>query len=327
MSRDSQATTFGKIVGGFWYLVVCAVFLAGGSFLGFAKRSPLLWKAIPAMLNPPKPTETFNSDVQTFLILGCDQDVYYQSAYVTRHAARSDMMMVVRMNFKDKEITGVSIPRDTWCQLPGFSEHKINAYHSIAKFGEANELSKKAVEYLIGVKIDRVLVLDYDALQRLVDVMGGVPVNVPREMDYDDNAGKLHIHLKPGHQVLSGYDAMCYVRYRKSNKRGQGETDFQRQDRQKDMLLGFKSAALQNWTRLPEIAEAGKAVFGNALSDEQILSLGLFAKQVGPTRIKLGVIPTVNEGNGLRLVSSKLPDVLKEYKLDDGADERVTLRQ
>jgi anionic cell wall polymer biosynthesis LytR-Cps2A-Psr (LCP) family protein len=157
--------------------------------------------------------------------------------------------------------------------------------------------------------------------------MGGVPVNVPREMDYDDNAGKLHIHLKPGHQVLSGYDAMCYVRYRKSNKKGQSETDFERQERQKDMLLGFKTAALSNWTRLPEIAEAGKAVFGNALSDEQLLSLGLFAKEVGPQRIKLGVIPVVDEGNGLRLVASKLPEVLREYKLADDSNDRVSLRQ
>lgn len=312
-------------MGGLWYLVVCAIFLGGGSFVGWASRSSFLMKSIGAMIHPDPPSETFQSDVQTFLILGCDQDVYYQSAYVTRHAARSDMMMVVRMNFKTKEITGVSIPRDTWCRLPGYSEHKINAYHSIAKYGQEKELSKQAVEYLIGVKIDRVLVLDYDALQRLVDVMGGVTVNVPRAMDYDDNAGKLHIHLKPGRQVLTGYDAMCYVRYRKSNKPGKAETDFERQERQKDLLLGFKSAALSNWSRLPEIAEAGKAVFGNALNDEQLLSLGLFAKEVGPQRIKLGVIPTENEGNGLRLVARKLPEVLKEFKLDSDS-ERVSLR-
>lgn len=312
-------------MGGLWYLIVCVIFLGGGTFLGYAVKYPFFWNAVTSVFNPPKPTETFSSDAQTFLILGCDQDVYYQSAYVTRHAARSDMMMVVRMNFKTKEITGVSIPRDTWCQLPGYDEHKINAYHSIAKYGQEKELSKQAVEYLIGVKIDKVLVLDYDALRRLVDVMGGVPVNVPRALDYDDNAGKLHIHLKPGRQVLTGYDAMCYVRYRKSNTPGKGETDFERQERQKDLLLGFKSAALSNWGRMGQIAEAGKAVFGNALNDEQLLSLGFFAKEVGPQRIKLGVIPTVNEGNGLRLVSSKLPDVLKEFKLADEKN-RLSLR-
>lgn len=326
MSRHSQPTIFGRIVGGLWYLVVCAIFMGGGTAYGILGRSKITSNPLKLII-PPDPVDTFKADSQTFLILGCDQDVGYLSQYVKRHAARSDMMMVARMNFATKEITGVSIPRDTWCQLPGFNEHKINAYHAIAKWGKEKELSKQAVEHLIGVKIDKVIVIDYDAFKNLVDLMGGVRVNVPRAMDYDDNAGKLHIHLKPGPQVLTGYDAMCYVRYRKSNKKGQSETDFERQERQKDLLVGLKMAALSNWQSLPEIAEAGKKVFGNALTDDQILALAGFAREVGQTRIKLGVIPTEIEGNGLRLVERKLPEVLREYKLVAGSGERVTLRE
>lgn len=318
----------GKVLGAIWYSVVCFVFLGVGSLYGWARRSSMITKVLTNQVKPAQ--ESFGSDAETFLILGCDQDVGYLSQYVTRHAARSDMMMVARMDFRTKEITGVSIPRDTFCRLPDDDQvHKINAYYNSEKNktdDDRRNLTKRAVEFLLGIHVDRVIVIDYDALQHLVEVIGGVPVNVPRPMDYDDNAGKLHIHLKPGHQVLDGYNAMCYVRYRHSNKRGQSETDFQRQQRQKDLLLGFKQAALDKWARLPEIAEAAKAVFGGALTEDQVLSLAFFSRGVPQQKIKLGVIPTKEDGNGLRLVAEKLPQVLQEYKLIDSGS-RVSFRQ
>jgi len=323
MIRQAEPTTWSRVLAVTWYILVCGVFLSVGSFAGLLTRSKFI--SFRDLLIPPKPQEAFHADVQTFLILGCDQDVYYHNEFVLKHAARSDMMLVARMDFAKGEITGVSIPRDTWCQLPGFPEHKINAYHSIAKFGKENELTKQAVEYLIGVPIDQVIVIDYDAMQKMVDLLGGVPVNVPRKMDYDDNAGKLHIHLNPGYQKLDGYNAMCYVRFRHSNDKKLTETDFQRQQREKDLLLGLKQAAMANLAHLPEIADAGRAVLGGELSDEQIKSLIFFAKGIGPQKIRLGVIPTKEDGKGLRLEADKLAKVLQEYNLGDNAT-RVTLR-
>lgn len=307
-----------------WYLVVCGVFLSGGAAFGWLSRSKLFHNPL-SVLKPPKPQDTFSSDVQTFLILGCDEDPYYHREFVLKHAARSDMIMVARMDFANNEITGVSIPRDTWCQLPGYDEHKINAYHEIAKEGQGNELAKEAVQHLIGVQIDRVIVVDFESMQKLVDMMGGVYVTVPRKMDYDDNAGQLHIHLKPGYQKLDGYEAMGYVRFRHSNNKKFNETDFQRQQREKDMLLGFKQAAMANWTHLPDIADAGKNAIGGTLSDDQILSLAFFARGLDQKKIRIGVIPTRDRGNGLDVVADKLPEVLAQYKLGDNAS-RVTLR-
>lgn len=322
----------GKILGAVWYLVVCGVFLAAGTFAGWAHRNPFFWKVVTQMPNPPKPSEVFGSNVQTLLILGCDEDMsrnaaIYENPYVTRHAARSDMMMVCRLDFAKKEISGVSIPRDTWCRLPGFREHKINAYHAIAKFGEADQLTKRAVEYLIGVPIDKVVTIDYAAFQRLVDMVGGVTVHVSKPMEYDDKAGGLHVHLAPGTHTLNGYDAMCYVRYRKPNKGSKikADTDFQRQDRQRDFLIGFKQSIFASKFRLPEISQASKDVLGNVLTDEQIISLAFFSREVPPGNIRIGTIPTTEEGNGLRLDSEKLPKVLAEFKLVDNGT-RVSLR-
>lgn len=315
MAKKKGVTPFGRFLGATWYVLVCGIFLAGGTAIGLAKRSPLFWKMVSSTITgPPKPTEVFKSSATTFLILGCDEDLYYQGQTVLKHKARSDMMLVARMDFKKGEITGVSIPRDTWCKLPGYDEHKINAYHAIAKWGQEDELAKQAVEHTIGVDIDKVITIDYTAFQKLVDLVGGVKVRVTKKMDYDDNAGNLHVHLTPGIHKLNGYDAMCYVRYRHSST-GEADTDFQRQDRQKDFLVGFKASVLNNIFSLPEIVDSSKAVLGGALNDDQIQALAFFSKGVKPNKIRLGVVPTTEEGKGLRVDRRKLPDVLAQFGL------------
>ncbi len=344
MSRNGAQTRpsgWKRFFGALWFLIVCATFLSAG-VIAEVTSSKLGGFAGYRILVPPDPAKAFRSDVQTFLILGCDEDYkpgsytqrYYggeenghrtaDSTLLIKSASRSDMMMVARMDFDKGEITGVSIPRDTWCQLPGYKMHKINAYHSIAKSGQENELAKQAVEYLIGVPIDKVIVVDFNKMQKMVDMMGGVWVTVPRKMDYDDNAGLLHIHLKPGYQKLTGYEAMGYVRFRHS-KNGKAESDFQRQEREKDMLLGLKQAAMRRWTDLGRIVDAGAATVGDSLDSDQILSLAGFVRRIGSQNIRIGVIPTREDGNGLRLDAGKLPAVLAEYKLGDNA-ARVTLR-
>src|SRR6185436_8225960 len=107
MKTRPGATIFKKILGGIWWLMICGLFLFGGCIFGKLYRSELLRKVI--LMQVKKPQESFSSDAQTFLILGCDEDVYYQSQYVLKHAARSDMMLVARMDFTKGEITGVSI--------------------------------------------------------------------------------------------------------------------------------------------------------------------------------------------------------------------------
>src|ERR1044072_7619833 len=312
----NRARRFRAIAGAVFYALVCAAVFATGCLYGWGGRSPIIKKLLNPFENHPSAQQAFKTRSQTILVLGCDQDVYFQSQFVMKHKARADMIMVARFDFEHNRITGVSIPRDTWCNLPEYpGDHRINSYYHNAPPGQEASETRRAVESLIGVKIDRVLVVDYDAFTRLVDLMGGIWVNVPKQLDYDDNAGKLHIHLKPGRQLLKGYDAMCYVRYRHSNE-GDADTDFQRQDRQKDFMIGFKQGVWENKFRLPESVEASKQVVGNSFTDDQIIALAMFAKRVSPKNIKLGMVPTVPEGKGLRLESERLGPILREFGLE-----------
>jgi LCP family protein required for cell wall assembly len=273
-------------------------------------------------LAPETPAKVFADESVTLLLLGCDVDLSTGGARVLKKAARTDMMLVAKLDFANRRITGVSIPRDTECRLPGYRRMKINAYHSIARPGQEESLTKEAVEHLLpGVHIDRVVTLDYEAFQGVVNQIGGVDVTVPFDMKYTDRAGGLFIDLKEGNRHLDGYKAMGFVRYRKGDRGYRDVTDFDRQENQKKLLIAFKDKALRNWTQLPQIMQDAKTVFGNALSEDEIASLAFFAKDLPKENIQMGQIP-VTERRGttnLRVDESELPTVLSRFGLLTGA--------
>lgn len=301
------------------YGALLIVALSAGMIYRLVHESKVASSLFSQVLHHSSPQEAFHDDSLALLILGCDEVLSPGGKKVLRKQARSDMMLVVRLDFTNKRITGVSIPRDTECRLAGDRTRKINAYHAIAPRGEEAALTQKAVEHLLpGVAIDRVVTLDFDAFQSMVNMIGGVPLDVDRKMDYDDNAGNLHIHLKPGPARLNGYDAMCYVRYR------HGDSDFKRQERQKEFLLALKSEVFRHPTMIGQIADDSMAVLGNALNADEVATLALFAKDVPPQNIRMGQIPVLDgRGSSLRIDSERLPGVLRDFNLT-GNDTRVT---
>jgi LCP family protein required for cell wall assembly len=304
-----------RVLGGLAYVLFLLLVLSVASFAGWVKQSPLVATIVKdAITGGANPKDSFGKDSVTLLVLGCDSDYTYGGGRITRKYSRSDMMLVAKLDFATKRITGVSIPRDTECRLPGYQLMKINAYHAIAPEREADNLTKQAVEHLLpGVMIDRVVTLDFEAFQKLVDLLGGVQVDVEKRMVYNDKAGHLHIDLQPGQQRLDGYNAMGFVRFRHN------DSDFKRQDRQKEFLMALKQEMLKsnNIKSLPQIVEQGKQVLNGALNDQELASLIFFAKDVKPENIKLGQIPVLEKRRSTNLVvdEDRLPEVLAEFGL------------
>ena len=81
------------------------------------------------------------------------------------------------------------------------------------------------VEDITGLPVDYYVTLNFKGFREIVDTLGGVEINVPFDMDYDDPYQNLHIHLKKGKQVLDGKKAEQFVRYRKGNHNGEGYED------------------------------------------------------------------------------------------------------
>lgn len=306
MAKDSKKPLWKTLLKGFAFVTLCTFALGAGSLLGFTGKSAVITEMMKQRLSNTPPQEVFHDDSINLLLLGCDEDRAYGGKKILREQARSDMMLVAKLDFKKKRITGVSIPRDTLCALPGYREQKINAYHAIG----GKDLAKRAVESLIDVDIDKVVVLDYKVFQEIVDMVGGVDVFIDKKLKYTDRRGGLFIDLKPGLQHLSGYDAMCFVRYR------HGDSDFARQARQKDFLLAMKESVKKNPMLIPDIANKATSMMSEDFSVPEIASIVGFAQKVGSDHIKMGQIPVYDVPNyNLKVDKRHLDDTLKEFHL------------
>jgi len=134
---------------------------------------------------------------------------------------RSDTMMLISVDPEKHKVGVLQIPRDTRAVLAGRGTlEKINgayAYGVGDKQFPANLRALKTVETLLEVPIHYTAVVDLDGFRKAIDSIGGVVVDIPQKMDYDDPEQGLSIHFEPGRQNLNGKQALEFVRWRKNN--------------------------------------------------------------------------------------------------------------
>lgn len=143
------------------------------------------------------------------LILGLDGD-----------GTRSDVILLANYKPGENAINILSIARDTKVIVNG-KLAKINALLGMG--GESLLISE--IKKMTGLTIDYYLTLDFAGFREIIDKLGGVEIDVPFDMHYDDPVQDLHIHLNKGRQVLDGAKAEQFVRYRKGNSWGEGYKD------------------------------------------------------------------------------------------------------
>lgn len=138
--------------------------------------------------------------VFTMLIVGTDA------------ASRStDTIMLATFDTEQKKMNVLSIPRDTIVNVRRATK-KINAAYAMSD-GDIFALYDE-VESVTGIRPDKYMLVTVDAFVDIIDAIGGVPVDVPINMHYEDPTQNLKIHINKGPQVLDGYDAMGFMRYR-----------------------------------------------------------------------------------------------------------------
>ena len=123
---------------------------------------------------------------------------------------RSDTLFVVMFDTNKKAASLLSIPRDTRVRIKNHGWDKIN--HAYAYGGR--ELTQKTTEELLGIKINNYVMVDFKGFVGLVDAIGGVDINVEKDMYYYDSWDGFKIDIKKGMQHLDGKTAIQYVRYR-----------------------------------------------------------------------------------------------------------------
>ena len=110
---------------------------------------------------------------------------------------RSDVMILARVDAGKKQVTLVSVPRDTPYTLDGGSVVKINEVYNIE--GAAGSI--KAVSKLTGVPISHYAEVHFSEFQEIVDKLGGITVDVPIEVSYKDALTGDKVTIKPGVQA------------------------------------------------------------------------------------------------------------------------------
>lgn len=156
------------------------------------------------------------------LVLVCGKDV---------SSGLCDTVILVSLS-PEGEINAVQIPRDTYIRADGRGM-KLNALFSAV--GEKNAVS--VLEDALGVRIDYRIVMSTSAFCAAVDAIGGVEIDVPRDMEYRDPYQDLTISLKAGRQTLDGSRAEQFVRFRSDYPDG----DLGRLDAQKIFMSAFLS--------------------------------------------------------------------------------------
>lgn len=183
--------------------------------------------------------------VYNFLLLGKDVD-----------SSNTDTLIVVSYDTENQKIGMVSIPRDTavtreWSKMP-----KINAAFHSKKAGP--EVLKEEIKTTFGIPIDYYVHVDLKGFVALVDELGGVDIEVPLDMNYDDPYQDLHIHLNAGMQHLNGQQTMQAVRYRHDNddspnyKANQWYSDVQRGEFQRQVLVELAKKVI-SWNSIPKV--------------------------------------------------------------------------
>ena len=190
-----------------------------------------------------------------------------------------DVLMLVSIDRTTNEVFVLQIPRDTYANYTEKSYRKINgAYAALGGMAGLADFLSSA----LGVPIDRTLHLSPSAFRAIVDAIGGVEIDLPRDLHYEDPAQGLSIHLRAGKQTLNGAEAEQFVRYRA----GYAQGDLDRLDAQKIFL----SALFQKLSSVGPIEAARLAmkmrgeVDGN-FEAADILSLSGELLKISPEKV------------------------------------------
>lgn len=261
-----------------WPLVVLSlaliVLLAGGVALGRE-----LWKiGLVGDLEEPGEDEVVQLDSFNVLLLGVDE-----REGETR--ARTDTVILMNVDSKNDRVALLSIPRDTRVNIPGRGTDKINA----ANVYGGPELTAKTVSELVGLPVKNYVVANFDGFEGIVDALGGVTIDVERNMYHLDDVFPEHtINLKKGEQVLDGHKALQYVRYR-SDALG----DISRTERQLTFLTALGKEALQpsTVTKLHKLVPSVYNSVDTNLSVNQMAKLALAARNLETLDIVTQTLP------------------------------------
>lgn len=273
-----------------------ALFSKGGSITSNNLRLPELTRPVNVLVMGMSvlTADVPNAPIET-------RNLRYQ-AQVNSFDGLSDVMLLLRFDPETEKITALSIPRDTQVVMDGYGTIKINA----ANVNGGPASSARLVSQLLGgVQIDRYVRVNVGGVQKLVDALGGVTVNVPKDMKYKDEAQHLYINLKKGRQHLDGDKTLQLLRFRHDEN-----GDIGRIERQQMVMRALMAQTLNPLTlaRFPQILSVVQSHLDTNLSVEELFALVGYTVKTDRSKVQMLTVPGHANGDGRRDISYWLPD-------------------
>jgi LCP family protein required for cell wall assembly len=275
--------------------------VGGGSAAAYAMEVGKTWdektvklaNAFPESQVRPEAVAPSETPVaQNILVLGSDTRGDTNTTIDGLEGQRSDTIMVVHIPADRQHITVMSIMRDSWVDIPGYGEAKINAALS---YGGV-PLAVQTIEGMIGARIDHVAVVDFAGFRGVTDALGGV--DVYNTTAFDSSKLKGH-YFDRGMQTMNGVEALAFVRERYAFTDG----DFQRARNQQEFAKGVMSevmnaAILTNPGRIGGLvsAIAPYLVVDSGFDAAYVGNLALELRDVTPTDVSFFTAPTSGTG-------------------------------
>lgn len=201
---------------------------------------------------------------------------------------RTDSLMLVSVNYDDKLVSMVSIPRDGFVVIPGHGNERVNAAYTLGELdrrGGGPALAERTVEQLFGVKVDRYGLVDIHSMEQVIDTLGGVWIDNPyRLVDRTyptDDYGFTTIDIPAGRQLMDGVTAVEYARTRHP------DSDYGRQGRQQQVMLAIRDRALQLdvLPRIPQLLPEMHDLVKTDISLVESIQLVNFGRSLDSSRI------------------------------------------
>lgn len=263
--------------------------------LELAQEGPALAPAI----SPGEPTPTLiptseaweNDERTNILLMGIDRRP--GEAFISR----TDSMMLVSVDGQNEKASVLSIPRDLYVNIPGHGLDRINTAFVYGSTGNnpagGAAMAMHTVEYNLGVHIDHYVLVDFSAVTKTIDTLGGVDVYVPFEINDptfpDMDYGYDPLYIPSGLQHMDGHTALKYARTRHV------DNDFGRAARQQQVIMAARDKALglglaDLLSRAPQLYQRVEHGVRTDLSLEQIVQLARDVGKIDSENIRSDVL-------------------------------------
>jgi LCP family protein required for cell wall assembly len=232
---------------------------------------------------------------------------------------RTDTIILAKFDPTIKRITALNIPRDTRIYLNGKRAEKINAINTIG----GNELLKDILQDLLDVHIDHYVIVNTEGVQKIIDALGGIEVDIPKRMVYRDRTDGLNIDFQPGKKVLTGKEAVAFLRFRHDSL-----GDIGRIQRQQEFFRAVKEKLANplTITKLPQLAQDSMKAVSTDLTVSEIVKLANFTKSLSSESQVFATLPGdfSSSANDVKVVYESVPVESSSSAAVSGGDGSAT---